>query len=249
MAKVAELAEPTAPAGGLAELLAGQRGRGCAGGTGLRPRASGPTRHRTAARGPLVPLVVGVDSSTSACKVQVRDADTGAVVAAGRAAHSATSPPRSEQHPVGMGGGIPRRLRAGRPSGPADAGRHCRRRATARARRPRRRRRRPASGQALERHRVCTGHRLAPRRPPRWSGRLGGRVRERPGPELHHHQAALAAPVRARDVPARRPPCCSPTTGSPSGSRAGAPPTGGMPRAPGTGRPGRSATARISCAS
>jgi xylulokinase len=46
-----------------------------------------------------VPLVVGVDSSTSACKVQVRDADTGAVVASGRAAHSPTSPPRSEQHP------------------------------------------------------------------------------------------------------------------------------------------------------
>jgi len=47
-----------------------------------------------------VPLVVGVDSSTSACKVQVRDVDTGAVVAAGRAAHPPTSPPRSEQHPA-----------------------------------------------------------------------------------------------------------------------------------------------------
>ena len=46
-----------------------------------------------------MPLVVGVDSSTSACKVQVRDMDTGAVVAAGRQAHSPTSPPRSEQHP------------------------------------------------------------------------------------------------------------------------------------------------------
>jgi xylulokinase len=46
-----------------------------------------------------VPLVVGVDSSTSACKVQVRDVDTGAVVSSGRAAHSPTSPPRSEQHP------------------------------------------------------------------------------------------------------------------------------------------------------
>jgi xylulokinase len=46
-----------------------------------------------------VPVVVGVDSSTSACKVQVRDIDTGAVVAAGRATHSPTSPPRSEQHP------------------------------------------------------------------------------------------------------------------------------------------------------
>jgi xylulokinase len=46
-----------------------------------------------------VPLVVGADSSTSACKVQVRDADTGVVVAAGRAPHASTSPPRSEQHP------------------------------------------------------------------------------------------------------------------------------------------------------
>ena len=46
-----------------------------------------------------MPLVVGVDSSTSACKVQVRDVDTGAVVASGRAAHPPTSPPRSEQHP------------------------------------------------------------------------------------------------------------------------------------------------------
>jgi xylulokinase len=46
-----------------------------------------------------VPLVAGVDSSTSACKVEVRDADTGALVAAGRAAHPATTPPRSEQHP------------------------------------------------------------------------------------------------------------------------------------------------------
>ncbi len=46
-----------------------------------------------------MPLVVGVDSSTSACKVQVRDVDTGAVVASGRAAHSPTSPPCSEQHP------------------------------------------------------------------------------------------------------------------------------------------------------
>jgi xylulokinase len=46
-----------------------------------------------------VPVVVGVDSSTSACKVQVRDADTGAVVASGRASHPPTTPPRSEQHP------------------------------------------------------------------------------------------------------------------------------------------------------
>jgi xylulokinase len=43
--------------------------------------------------------VVGVDSSTSACKIEVRDADTGALVASGRASHPPTTPPRSEQHP------------------------------------------------------------------------------------------------------------------------------------------------------
>ncbi len=47
-----------------------------------------------------MPLVAGVDSSTSACKVEIRDADTGAVVASGRAAHPATTPPRSEQDPA-----------------------------------------------------------------------------------------------------------------------------------------------------
>jgi len=46
-----------------------------------------------------VGLVVGVDSSTSACKVQVRDAETGTLVASGRAPHPEATPPRSEQHP------------------------------------------------------------------------------------------------------------------------------------------------------
>jgi xylulokinase len=44
-------------------------------------------------------VVVGVDSSTSACKVEARDADSGALVASGRAPHPATTPPRSEQLP------------------------------------------------------------------------------------------------------------------------------------------------------
>ncbi|HEY6427190.1 MAG TPA: FGGY family carbohydrate kinase, partial [Acidimicrobiales bacterium] len=44
-------------------------------------------------------LVAGVDSSTTACKVEVRDAETGVVLASGRAPHPATTPPRSEQHP------------------------------------------------------------------------------------------------------------------------------------------------------
>jgi xylulokinase len=46
-----------------------------------------------------MPLVAGVDSSTSACKVEIRDAHTGHVVGSGRAPHPATTPPRSEQHP------------------------------------------------------------------------------------------------------------------------------------------------------
>ncbi len=46
-----------------------------------------------------MPLVAGVDSSTSACKIEVRDADTGELVASGRAPHPPTTPPRSEQDP------------------------------------------------------------------------------------------------------------------------------------------------------
>ena len=47
-----------------------------------------------------MPLVVGVDSSTSACKVQVHDLESGDVVATGRAPHPATTPPHSEQKPA-----------------------------------------------------------------------------------------------------------------------------------------------------
>jgi xylulokinase len=44
-------------------------------------------------------LVAGVDSSTQSCKVQLREADTGALVATGTAAHAPTFPPLSEQDP------------------------------------------------------------------------------------------------------------------------------------------------------
>ena len=44
-------------------------------------------------------LVAGVDSSTQSTKVEVRDLDTGEVVARGSAPHPATTPPRSEQDP------------------------------------------------------------------------------------------------------------------------------------------------------
>jgi len=46
-----------------------------------------------------VALVLGVDASTQSTKVEVRDADTGALVARGSAPHPATTPPRSEQDP------------------------------------------------------------------------------------------------------------------------------------------------------
>ncbi len=44
-------------------------------------------------------LVVGIDSSTQSCKIEVRDADTGELVRSARAAHPPTVPPRSEQDP------------------------------------------------------------------------------------------------------------------------------------------------------
>lgn len=44
--------------------------------------------------------VLGIDSSTQGTKVELRDADDGALLAAGRAPHPPTRPPRSEQHPV-----------------------------------------------------------------------------------------------------------------------------------------------------
>ncbi len=45
-------------------------------------------------------LVIGVDSSTQATKLEVRDADNGRLVASARAPHPPTSPPRSEQDPA-----------------------------------------------------------------------------------------------------------------------------------------------------
>jgi len=47
-----------------------------------------------------MPLIAGIDSSTSATKVEVRDADTGRHWGSGRRPHSATTPPRSEQDPL-----------------------------------------------------------------------------------------------------------------------------------------------------
>jgi xylulokinase len=47
-----------------------------------------------------VPLVAGVDSSTTATKVEVRDLDTGRVVGRGSSPHPPTRAPRSEQDPA-----------------------------------------------------------------------------------------------------------------------------------------------------
>ncbi|WP_298750150.1 FGGY family carbohydrate kinase [uncultured Serinicoccus sp.] len=44
-------------------------------------------------------VVMGVDSSTQSCTVELRDVDSGVLRAQGRAAHPRTSPPVSEQHP------------------------------------------------------------------------------------------------------------------------------------------------------
>ncbi|HEX2486665.1 MAG TPA: xylulokinase, partial [Myxococcota bacterium] len=46
-----------------------------------------------------MPRVLGIDSSTQATKVELRDAETGALLAEGRAPHPPTTPPRSEQDP------------------------------------------------------------------------------------------------------------------------------------------------------
>ena len=238
-AKVAELAEPTAPAGGLDELLSSALRRGRARGAGLRPRAPGPARHRTAARGALVPLVVGVDSSTSACKVQVRDVDTGAVVASGpRRRIPPTSPPRSEQHPAGLGGRVPRRLRRGRRLHDAT--------------RPRRdlpsRRSSTGSSSSTTTARSCgrpsSGTTPSPRPTPRMllaalAGRPAAgppRAGASPCPASRSPSCTGCAAASPRPCGAPRRSCCR-TTGSPSGSRAGGPPTGATPRAPATGRP------------
>lgn len=45
------------------------------------------------------PVVIGVDSSTQSCKVEVRELSTGRLLARASAPHPPAFPPRSEQHP------------------------------------------------------------------------------------------------------------------------------------------------------
>jgi len=47
-----------------------------------------------------MPLVAGVDSSTQSTKIQIRDLDTGSLVATGRAPHPIVTPPISQQDPA-----------------------------------------------------------------------------------------------------------------------------------------------------
>jgi xylulokinase len=47
-----------------------------------------------------VPLVAGVDSSTQSTKVELRDLDSGEIVASASSPHPAVTPPRSEQDPT-----------------------------------------------------------------------------------------------------------------------------------------------------
>lgn len=47
-----------------------------------------------------MPTVIGIDSSTQSTKAELRDADSGVLLATGRASHPATNPPVSEQDPA-----------------------------------------------------------------------------------------------------------------------------------------------------
>lgn len=53
-----------------------------------------------------MPLVVGVDSSTQSCKVELRDADSGQLVGRARAPHPPVTPPRAEQDPRAWWGAL-----------------------------------------------------------------------------------------------------------------------------------------------
>jgi len=46
-----------------------------------------------------VSLVIGIDSSTQSTKAELRDLSNGDLIAEGKAAHPATTPPVSEQDP------------------------------------------------------------------------------------------------------------------------------------------------------
>ncbi len=76
----------------------------------FRPSPTRPRRQWLSGRhmqsSVLMPLVAGVDSSTQSTKVELRDASSGDLVAVGRGAHPATTPPRSEQPPESWAGAL-----------------------------------------------------------------------------------------------------------------------------------------------
>src|SRR5262245_24342659 len=61
-----------------------------------------------------MPVVLGVDSSTQSTKVELRDAESGAAPASGRASHPATTQPRSEQDPASWWDALQRAMREAR---------------------------------------------------------------------------------------------------------------------------------------
>ena len=149
---------------------------------GLRPRRAGARVGRAGAAGeprrpprrprPLMPLVAGVDSSTTATKVEVRELDSGRVVGRGSAPHPPTQPPRSEQDPAAWWAAFES---AWRQAGEPDGRRDQRRRPAARHGRPRRAPRGHPPGQAVERHRVGARRGVADRPAPGRPAGVGAR--------------------------------------------------------------------------
>ena len=191
-----------------------------------------------------MPLVVGVDSSTSACKVEVRDADTGAAgrVRSGPAPADDAAPQRAG--PAGLVDGVRGRLRRGRrlrtgtsPAAIAIGGQQHGLVVL------------DADGEVLRPAKLWNDTESAPD-----AERAGRRAA---GGAAAWAEACGSVPVASFTITklawlrrcepdtlrVRSRPSCSPTTGSPPSSPASAPPTAATPRAPATGRPPRSATA------
>ena len=161
-------------------------------------RAARPARPRaTCSASGALPLVAGVDSSTSRPRSRSATPTTAGSSPAGAPA------PGDAAAAVGAGpGGVVGGVRGS--TGPRPDRRTWRadrrRRPAARARRPRRRRCRGPAGQALERHRVGRRRGVVDRPARRWRGGVGGGVRLGAGRRVDDHQAVVAAPARARVV-------------------------------------------------
>ncbi len=162
-----------------------------------------------------MPLVAGVDSSTSACKVQVRDADTGELVASGRAPHPPTTPPRSEQHPADWWAAFEAALRPdrglSRPAAIAVGGQQHGLVVL------------DDAGEVLRPAKLWNDTESAPDAAALVDALgargLGRGVRQRARGQLHDHQAGVAPPVRARGLRAHRPGPAPPRLADPSAHR------------------------------